>query len=41
MHCHPNARLTPRGRSQVFLAVESGMTVSAACIAFKVSRRWY
>jgi transposase InsO family protein len=41
MHCHPNARLTPRGRSQVFLAVENGMTVSAACTAFKVSRRWY
>lgn len=41
MHCHPNARLTPRGRSQVFLAVEGGMTVSAACMAFRVSRRWY
>lgn len=41
MHCHPNAPLTPRGRAKVFLAVEAGMTVSAACMAFGVSRRWY
>ena len=41
MHCHPNAHLTPRGRARVFAAVEAGMTVSAACIAFRVSRRWY
>lgn len=41
MHCHPNAHLTPRGRARVFAAVEAGMTVSAACIAFQVSRRWY
>lgn len=41
MHCHPNAPLTPRGRAKVFLAVEAGMTVSAACLAFGVSRRWY
>ena len=41
MHSHPNAHLTPRGRARVFEAVEAGMTVSAACIAFRVSRRWY
>ena len=41
MHSHPNARLTARGRAQVFAAVEAGMTVSAACLAFRVSRRWY
>jgi len=41
MHCHPNAPLTPKGRAKVFLAVEAGMTVSAACTAFGVSRRWY
>jgi transposase InsO family protein len=41
MHCHANARLTPRGRARVFLAVEAGMTVSAACLAFGVSRRFY
>ena len=36
MHSHPNAHLTPRGRARVFAAVEAGMTVSAACIAFRV-----
>ena len=41
MHCHPNAALTPRGRAKVFTAVEAGMTVSAACLAFGVSRRFY
>ncbi len=41
MHSHPNAHLTPRGRTQVFHAVEAGMTVTAACLAFRVSRRWY
>lgn len=41
MHSHPNARLTARGRAQVFAAVEAGMTVTAACMAFRVSRRWY
>ena len=41
MHCHANARLTPRGRAEVFEAVEAGMTVSAACLAFRVSRRFY
>lgn len=41
MHSHPNAHLTPRGRARVFAGVEAGMTVSAACIAFGVSRRWY
>lgn len=41
MHCHANARLTPRGRAEVFAAVEAGMTVSAACVAFRVSRRTY
>lgn len=30
MHCHANARLTPRGRASVFLLVEAGMTVTAA-----------
>jgi transposase InsO family protein len=41
MHCHPNARRTPRGRADLFLAVEAGMTVTAACAAFGVSRRCY
>lgn len=41
MHCHANARLTPRGRAQVFAAVEAGMTVTAACLAFRISRRAY
>jgi transposase InsO family protein len=41
VHCHPNARLTPRGRAQVFAAVEAGMTVAAACLAFNISRRTY
>ena len=41
MHCHANARLTPRGRADVFSAVEAGLTVSAACIAFRMSRRCY
>jgi len=41
MHSHANAHLTPRGRAKVFEAVEAGMTVSAACLAFRVSRRWY
>lgn len=41
MHCHANARLTPRGRADVFAATEAGMTVSAACLAFRVSRRTY
>ena len=41
MHSHPNAHLTPRGRARVFAAVDAGMTVSAACIAHRVSRRWY
>jgi transposase InsO family protein len=41
MHSHPNARLTALGRAQVFAAVEAGMSVSAACLAFRVSRRWY
>lgn len=41
MHCHPNAPLTPRGRAKVFRAVEAGLTVSAACQAAGVSRRWY
>lgn len=40
-HCHPNARLTPKGRADVFLAVEAGLTIVAACVAFKVSRAWY
>ena len=41
MHCHPNARVTPRRRAEVFEAVVAGMTVTAACLAFRVSRRWY
>jgi transposase InsO family protein len=41
MHCHANAALTPRGRAKVFEAVDAGMTVSAACLAFRVSRRFY
>lgn len=41
MHCHANARLTPRGRATVFLLVEAGMTVTAACLASRVSRRFY
>lgn len=41
MQQHPNAVLTPRGRARVFEAVEAGMTVSAACLAFGVSRRFY
>ena len=41
MHCHANARLTPRGRASVFLLVEAGMTVTAACQAARVSRRFY
>ena len=41
MHCHANAALTPRGRARVFEAVEAGVTVSAACLAFGVSRRFY
>ncbi len=38
MHCHANVRLTPRRRAHVFRAVEAGMTVSAARLAFRVSR---
>lgn len=41
VHCHPNARRTPAGRAEVFEAVEAGLTVVAACLAFRVSRRWY
>ncbi len=41
MHCHPNARRTPRGRAEVFGLVEAGMTVTAACLAARVSRRFY
>lgn len=41
VHCHPNARLTPRGRATVFELVEAGMTVTAACLAARVSRRFY
>lgn len=41
MHCHANAALTPRRRAQLFEAVEAGMTVTAACVAFRVSRRCY
>lgn len=41
MHCHANARLTPRGRATVFLLVEAGLTVTAACLAARVSRRFY
>ena len=39
MHCHANSRLTPRARAEVFAAVESGMTVSAACVAHRAIRR--
>ncbi len=41
VNCHPNARLAPKGRVRVFEAVEGGMTITAACIACGVSRRWY
>jgi transposase len=41
MHCHAHARLTPRGRATVFELVEAGMTVTAACLASRVSRRFY
>jgi transposase InsO family protein len=41
MHCHANSRLTPRARAEVFTAVEAGLTVSAACAAFRWSRRAY
>jgi len=41
MQVHRNSTLTPRGRARVFEAVEAGMTVSAACLAFGVSRRFY
>lgn len=41
VHCHPNARRTPAGRAEVFEAVEAGATVVAACLMFRVSRRWY
>jgi transposase InsO family protein len=41
MHCHANARLTPRGRATVFELVEAGLTVTAACLAARVSRRFY
>lgn len=41
MHRHANARLTPRGRAAVFELVEAGMTVTAACLAARVSRRFY
>ena len=41
MQCHPNARLAPKGRAQVFMAVEAGMTVVTASQAFRVSRRWH
>ncbi len=41
MNCHPNARLAPKGRVRVFEAVDRGMTITAACLAFGVSRRWY
>jgi transposase InsO family protein len=41
VHCHANARLTPRGRAEVFEAVAAGATVSAACLMFRVSRRFY
>lgn len=40
MYCHANARLTPRGRATVFELVEAGMTVTAACMAAGVSRRF-
>lgn len=41
MHCHANARLTPRGRASVFLLVEAGMRVTAACLAARVSQHFY
>jgi transposase InsO family protein len=41
MHCHANAALTPRRRREVFEAVEAGLTVTTACAAFRVSRRFY
>jgi len=41
MHCHASAALTPKRRAQVLEAVEAGTTVSAACLAFRVSRRFY
>ncbi len=41
MHCHANARLTPRGRAELFRSVEAGMTVTAACVGFRVSRRTF
>jgi hypothetical protein len=41
MHSHANAALTPRGRAKVFEVLEAGMTVSAACQSFGVSRRFY
>jgi len=41
VHSHPNARLTPKGRASVFELVEAGMTVTAACLAMRVSRRFY
>lgn len=41
MHCHAVARLTPRGRADLFRAVEAGMTVTTACLAIRTSRRAY
>lgn len=41
MHRHGNARLTPRGRADLFRAPGAGMTVTAACLAFRVSWRTY
>src|SRR3990172_3815064 len=41
MHCHANARLPPRGGAGVSAAVEAGMPVSAACLAYRLSRRTY
>ena len=41
MHSHANACLTARGRAKVFEAVDAGLTVSAACRRFNVTRRWY
>ena len=41
MHSHANAHLTAKGRARVFAAVEAGMTVTAACMAHQVSRRWF
>ncbi len=40
MHRHATAAPTPRHRAQVFKAVDAGMTVSAACATFRVSRRF-